>query len=196
METAKEILGRFRYPDDTRTVLVIGLLDQAIEHHTALLLLIRSNLVGSGFALLRSIVEIMIRGMWINFCATDEEVNRFVGRDRIPLTVDGMLNAIGDKYHAQRFFQELKRRGWKSLCSYAHTGVLQIARRFTGHTVSPTYSDAEIWRATGTATTWTLFLLAEFLAFQKHAEGCSEVRALMRTFPPPNNPAHTASGAG
>jgi hypothetical protein len=47
----KRILSALKYSDDEWSTTVVGLIDQGIEHHAAFLLLIRSNLVGSAFAL-------------------------------------------------------------------------------------------------------------------------------------------------
>jgi len=112
---AKGLLGGHSYPDDLRTVVVAAFIDQMIEHHEALLLLIRSGKVGSAFALFRSIFEGMYRGLWINFCATDNELKKFEKDDEIPLTMAEMSKAIDEKYLAHGFYADLKKRGWKAL---------------------------------------------------------------------------------
>ncbi len=79
---AKAILGRHSYPDDLRSVVVMGTLTQIIEHHEAVLLSIRKDKMGSAFALVRCILEGVYRGLWINFCATDAEIQDFEQKDR------------------------------------------------------------------------------------------------------------------
>src|SRR5439155_2971804 len=91
---AKELLSRQKYPDDLRTLIVAGFIDQMIEHHEAMLVLIRAGKVGSAFALARSIFESMYRGMWINFVATDQEIEQFEKNDKIPLTLGKLADAI------------------------------------------------------------------------------------------------------
>ena len=51
----KRILNRDKTSDDERSTVVVAFIDQAIEHHAAILLLLRSALVGSAFALTRSV---------------------------------------------------------------------------------------------------------------------------------------------
>src|SRR5215475_3207770 len=114
------MLSAHHYPDDLRTVLVAGLIDIVIEHHESMLLLIRNGKAGSAFALARSIFESMYRGMWINFCATDKEIERFEKSDDIPHTLAELANAIDTAYKANGFFTGLKRRAWKALNSYTH----------------------------------------------------------------------------
>lgn len=76
IQSAKPIIGKYAFPDDYRTSLVIGFISILIEHHEAVLLLVMSEMVGSAFALGRPIVEGMYRALWLNVCATDEELNR------------------------------------------------------------------------------------------------------------------------
>lgn len=68
----KRILNKDKTSDDERSTVVVGFIDQAIEHHAAILLLLRSGLVGSAFALTRSVTEILFRGVWLTTCATDD----------------------------------------------------------------------------------------------------------------------------
>jgi hypothetical protein len=68
------------------------------------LLSIRKDKMGSAFALVRCIVEGVYRGLWINFCATDAEIQDFEQKDRMPLNVKEMAKAIDAKYQAQDFF--------------------------------------------------------------------------------------------
>src|SRR5437660_3501072 len=121
-----------------------------------MLLLIRSGLVGSAFALARSIVEALYRGLWINFCATEAEVKRFADKDEIAHSMTQLAKAIDEKYHAEGFFEDLKRRSWNALNSYTHTGMLQLGRRFTGHDVKPAYTDAQVSEITTAVTTCVL----------------------------------------
>ena len=184
IRTARRLLAQHGYPDDLRTVVVSGFIDQMIEHHAALLLLIRSRLVGSAFALVRSIVEGMYRGLWINYCATDDEIKKFEKDDQIRLTMAEMAEAIDEKYHAQGFFAAMKERGWYSLNSYAHTGMLQLGRRFTGHDLELAYTEEQIYEVTTTATTCTLLLVGKFLAVQNHAEESAAAERLIGTYGP------------
>jgi uncharacterized protein DUF6988 len=146
IEKPKAILSWQGYPDDRRTVITIAMVDQLIEHHGAILLLIRSGKVGSAFALARPVIEGMYRGLWINFCATDEQLQKFDETDELPLTMKELADEIDTKYLADGFFANLKQRSWKALCSYAHNGMLQLARRFTGHQLKPAYTEARFSR--------------------------------------------------
>jgi hypothetical protein len=115
VQEAKRLLARHGYLDDRRTVIVIGFIDQIIEHHESTLLLLRNGKTGSAFALARSVVEGMYRGMWINFVATDVQIERFERTDEIGLNMNELACAIDAGYHAEDFFEDLKRRSWTRL---------------------------------------------------------------------------------
>jgi len=77
VQSAKPILGKHGFPDDYRTVTVIGFISVLIEHQESVLLLVMHDNAGSAAALVRPIVEGAFRGLWINLPATDEEVKKF-----------------------------------------------------------------------------------------------------------------------
>ena len=93
-----------------------------------------------------------------------------------------MATAIDDQYKAEGFYDDLKKRAWPALNSYAHTGMLQLGRRFTGQNVQPNYSDEEIVETTTTVTTCILLLVAKFLAVRNHVKESKEVEALVGTY--------------
>jgi len=184
VERLKTLLNPHHYPDDLRTLILAGTIDQLIEHHAAVLLLVRSEKVGSAFALSRSIIEGMYRGLWLNFCATNDEVKTFEREDKLPLKMNSIAAAIDEKYRAEEFFDDLRKRAWPALCSYAHTGMLQLGRRFTGNQLRPSYREAEIYEVTTAATTALLTLASKFLAVQKFPEASKEVERLIESYGP------------
>jgi hypothetical protein len=184
VDEAHKILSKHAYPDNTRTVLVAGFLATMIELHGAMLRLIRDGKVGAAFALARSIVESMYRGMYMNFVATDPEVQQFEATDEFPIKMRAMAQALDKAYHAGDFFEDLYNRGWAALCSYTHSGMLQLGRRFTGHNLQPNYTDEEIYAVTTTVTTCVLLLACKFLAVQNQVNDSKTVEALIGTYGP------------
>jgi hypothetical protein len=191
LDTVEEVIGRVKgvlarcgYPADLRTVIVMGIVDQIIEHHESALLLIRNEKIGSSFALTRSIVEGMYRGMWINLCATDTQLQGFEQDDKLPVNMNQMAEQIDAAYKAGGFFEHLRARSWKALCSYAHAGMLQLGRRFSDGNVQTAYTDEQIFQATTTATTCVLLLVGKFLAVRGHGVDCREVEAMIGTYGP------------
>jgi hypothetical protein len=182
IQGVKPLLARHPYPADLRTLLVIGLMTQMIEHHEGMLVLIKNETVGSACVLARSIFESMYRGLWINLCASDEQLRAFERDDHLPIKMPGMARAIDQGYHAEGLYEDLLNRCWPALCSYTHTGLLQLGRRFTGQNVQPSYTDAEVQEATTTVTTCILLLIGRFFAVRNYVVECGETEALIGTY--------------
>ena len=173
----KRVLSKDKTLDDERTTTVVAFIDQALEHHGAILLLLRSGKVGSAFALTRSVTEILYRGVWFTICASDEQVKRFVKDDKIDLTVAEMTDAI-DATCGLEYFAEFKKQTWKVLNSYAHTGMLQLGRRFDGSKLAPSYTDVEQIELMRAITSCILMLVRPFLANQG-LDSAKEIDKLM-----------------
>ena len=174
----KRILNKDQTSDNERSWIGVGFIDQAIEHHAAILLLMRSGFDGSAFALTRAVTEILTRGVWFTTCATDERVKKFVEKDKIDPNYGEMSEAI-DKTCGLDYFTEFKRQSWKALNSYTHTGMLQIGRRFNGSTLAPYYKDAEKIEVLRAITSSILLLIRPFLARQGHNDSAKEIDKLM-----------------
>jgi hypothetical protein len=155
-----EMRERHGYPQNHKNDLLMAYFDIIAEHHQAIGLLIKENLIGSSFAFVRPIAETLYRAAWVNACATKQQLEQIFVDDDFDFPKD-MMEKIDTAYSTQDFFQNLKRLTWKSMCSYTHSGSLQIARRFGGNDgyVGPNYSEAEILEVLR-ATTAMLILIA------------------------------------
>ena len=177
VDAVKQILSAHQFSDEEWSTVVIAFIAQAIEHHAAILLLLRSELVGSGFALVRSLIEILVRGVWITACATDAQVKKFRDQDKIDLTF-GEMSAAVDKACGIAYFLDFKTRYWEMLNSYAHTGMLQLGRRFTGEKLAPSYTDAEQIEVLRASTVAILLLVRPFLMKQSKKQAAEEIDKL------------------
>jgi hypothetical protein len=189
IQATKPILARQGYTitdqqTQLRLPLVIGLMDQAMEHHEAMLLLITRDMSGSAFALARSVVEGVYRGLWINQGATDAEIQRFTQKDEIPIGMGKLAEVIDASNGTGTFFADLKKRSWDALNSYTHNGMLQLGRRFTGADLKPAYTDGQVSEIMTTVTTCILLLIMSFLALRGHANERAEVEALLMSYGP------------
>jgi hypothetical protein len=174
----KRVLNKGTFLIDERTNLVVGFVDQGIEHHAAILFLMRGGFDGSAFALTRSVTEILVRGVWMLACATDEQVQKFLKDDAIDHSF-GELSEIVDRTCNVEYFSEFKKRSWKTLNSYAHTGMLQLGRRFQGNKLTPSYSDAERIEVIRAITACILMLVRPFLAQHHQVDAAKEIDQLM-----------------
>src|SRR5205807_9589654 len=99
--------------------------------------------------------------------------------DRLPVKLIEVASAIEQKYRGEVLFTALKNRCWPALCSYTHTGMLQLAKRFIGHNAEPAYIDTDIAVAMTTVTTCILYLVGNFFAVQNHDTERREAEELL-----------------
>jgi hypothetical protein len=130
-------------PATDRDRLSAALLDQAHEHHKAILILIEQGMIGSAFSLVRAMFETAVRGIWLYYCATDADLSKFQ-TDKLEKSfgaivseVEGVLGADGGA------LSTVKSKYWSGMCSYTHGGYLQAVRRITSEHITPAYGDDE-----------------------------------------------------
>lgn len=184
MQAAKPILAKHGFPDDPRTVTVIGFISVLVEHQESLLLLVMHDKAGSASALVRPVVEGAYRALWFNLPASDEQVKQFNEKDKIALEFGEIATALDKAYGMGDFFQNFKTQAWKHLNSYTHGGMHQIGRRFVQHEVANNYSEEEIYEITTTVTSIVLLAISFFLKKHGHQDSGNEIQALLEGYGP------------
>lgn len=146
-EWIRNILHDIEVQGDIRSRLALGCLDLALEHREAIVLLISKKLYGSAFALLRSIFESYVRGIWLHRCAEEREVEKFT-RDRLDKEFHELIQAIENiEDFSLGVLSRLKMQGWKAMNSYTHSGFQHVIRRMKADTLEPNYREEEILEA-------------------------------------------------
>ncbi len=116
----------------------------ALEHHHAVVILLRERLNGSAFALVRSEYEAFVRGVRLAKCATDEQLNSFLSGGEPPRlgTILCAIEAI--PRFDSKMLSAVKAENWKSMCAYTHTGALQVQRWIASDAIDSRHSPEEI----------------------------------------------------
>ena len=104
------IVSSHRYPDDRRTVFVTGLLATMTQHHQSALALLKSGAVRSSYALTQVLVRDMRYGLWINSCATEEQILRLERGEVVLTLTPEMTKEVEAAYSADPFFEGFKNR--------------------------------------------------------------------------------------
>ena len=133
-------------PNSKRLQLASACWHVTIEHSMAIVELVRATLHGSALALVRLMYEAYVRGMWLMYAATDEDIDR-AGRDQFPRNPDIFTALEKSSHFSSQPFSDLKNQSWKRLCSYTHTGYQQINGRLTSQGLDFNYQDSEILEA-------------------------------------------------
>ena len=178
------ILDLHKYPDDPRTVFVSGLLALMDQHHHGVLLLIKSGADSSALALARDIIVGTRYGLWINSCATSDQILSIPKADQFILSIPEMNREIGAAYQGDPFFVEMRDRWAAKLYHYTVEEVVRL-----GHTsIDPksglpqAHEDEEAEDVMTVATLCIVLLASKFLATQKHADESKQVEALAAAY--------------
>jgi hypothetical protein len=176
------IVSSHRYPDDKRTVMVVGLLATIIQYHQGVLQLVKSGSVGS-YSLVRDMVRGMRYSLWINSCATEEQILQVEKSDEFPVSIPEMVREIEAAYNADSFFENLKDRWGNQLYKYSRSSWVQLGRWDIDAASGLHFDDDEIRDAATIAALCIVLLGAKFLASQKHPAGCKQIEALAADYP-------------
>lgn len=124
----------------------------ALQHRTAIVLLVRNHTYPAAFALIRVIYDTYIRGIWLFKCASDAELERYK-HGRLRKTLDQMIRDIE---RVEGFdvgvLSDIRSRSWSTMNGFVHSGYEQIARHQTEGTIEPNYDGDEIVEAINFAT--------------------------------------------
>ena len=134
-----------RHEASERRVLAFMYFSQAAEHHSAIILLIRSQLYGSSLALCRAVFEIMYRSNWVAHQGTDSDVDSILKGDDFKFPSLGTMgDHLDEGLNGVEQFVALKEAHWKELNSFTHSGALQLMRRHKGESIEPNYPIEEL----------------------------------------------------
>jgi hypothetical protein len=116
----------------------------AQEHHHSIVFLVEHRLYASSFSLLRAAFEAYVRGLWLSHCAKESQVRQFL-RGREPPKIDALLLAVEQTPgFSEKVLSHIKRKSWKAMCAYTHTGGLHVQRWNTPEGIEPNYEPHEI----------------------------------------------------
>jgi hypothetical protein len=129
---------------DGKRELVASSLDVALEHQKAIILLIAKKYYGSAFSLIRIIFETYVRSLWLNYCATEKDLEDFK-KNKLQKKFYELVSDV-EKIEGYKggTLSKAKKAGWAAMNSFAHSGYTQIERRFGKASIEPNYDSKEI----------------------------------------------------
>ena len=99
--------------------------------------------------------------------ATDTEVEGIAnGKFTFP-NMGSKIKDLDAIYTGTDFFEQLKKNSWSAMCDYAHTGRLQLSRRWTEDELEPNYKDGEIIEVI--KGTETILLMFAYVVLKEHS---------------------------
>lgn len=117
----------------------------SMEHATAAMLLMQSDMPAPAIALLRPQYESLVRGVWLMFAATEPQVEKLAlplteetakRGDDLPMLADMLKQLEKVEQTPKHLVVQLKSYkdiAWRALNSYAHGGMHPLSRYVTGY---------------------------------------------------------------
>lgn len=167
-----------RITTDNRSMIAGGCFDVVLEHQKSITMLAGARFLGSAFALIRSLYESYIRGLWIRYAATDNEITNFL-EDKINTSIGDMIARI-EKVPGfdVGVLSAIKSTSFSSMCSYTHCGWRQIGRRFNNEYIEPNYLSGEVEEVLSFSNTMALLAAHEVSKMTNNRDLVIKVRAL------------------
>jgi hypothetical protein len=173
-------VGDIAIPSGDRFRISGACFHQVVEHCFAIEYLM-GKFTGSAFALLRSAYEGLIRGLWLLHCAEERQLSDFIA-DKAELPWLASLVESVEKKHPSfgaGYLSNIKKEAWSAMCSFAHTGGLQVIRRIKAGEISPDYSDGECIEVLRATRVFALLAAMEISAIASREDLCREVVGLL-----------------
>lgn len=139
-----EKLHRRRFKNDLRSRVVAACFGVSQQHHNSILILLsrRPPLEATSFALLRPLVESVIRGLWLCHVATDTQVDEYA-RSGTKLDMASMMKKL-DKATGLDSYKGLYKKNWSVLSAYTHTAEFQVQSWLITNHVEPKYPEQSV----------------------------------------------------
>jgi hypothetical protein len=140
----KELDGIQFISNDDRNRVSGALFDIVLDHAKAVIVLFESKIYPSAFALARPLFEGFVRASWLLNCATEDDIDRFIKKDKLSNSFGKMLECVEKKKEWPETLTQAKKNVWNAMHSYTHGGLNQVSRRIKSSTIEPVVDEEEI----------------------------------------------------
>lgn len=154
----------------------------ALDHHAAIVFLMKNTFYSSSFALLRCLFESYLRGLWLKHCATDTQVSDFFQGSEPPKTMVAEIEST--EAFVCGALSRIKKANWNAMCAFTHTGGQHLQRWQTPDSVEPTFAPDELEECLNCAELFGAMAGLELVQLSKSgAEGADVLRLMKKRWP-------------
>jgi hypothetical protein len=170
---------------DERKALLVAHWTLMIDYHMSVTSLLQQNLCGGAFSLMRPLTEAWLRAHLV--VSAKNSVVESIKKDTYQTDFKSVPKQIDKAFGLEFFGKNLSPGVISALHSFTHSGGMQIARRFNGQTIEPTFSDEERWRLVYIsllALAMTTILATKTLGFDEESAAATKMwREHMKKLP-------------
>lgn len=174
------------YPPGRRVQLQVAYCHLVVDHQRAIALLLEANMLASAFALARPTFEALVKGLWLYYCATDEQLEQHAKGKELD-QIGALLDSLGSKpVHAVviRSLQQIRSKYWKTLSSLTHIGHTQLRHWISPTGVQPSYPEPALHELANFASFMALAAGRELTLRASNADGTARLTAMLPEGPP------------
>lgn len=150
----------------------------AQDHHAAIVFLMKTTFYSSSFALLRTLFEAYLRGLWLKYCATNEQVSAFFRGGEPPKTMVAEIEST--EAFTGGVLSRIKKENWRAMCAFTHTGGLHLQRWQSPDAVEPTFTPEELDECLNCAELFGAMACLELVQLSKSGADGFDVLQLMK----------------
>lgn len=165
------VVAKKECPTSDRNTLLMAYWSMVFEFHRAILCLIHNKFYGAAFALVRPILETVIRAH-VTIMGSDEDVQK-LRNDEYRTNLATIGKEIDSFFRLEGLFEKLLDQGRTALHSYTHAGTMQLGRRFKGTDLTPNYSEGSLIEVIQVSTSSAFLvnnLVTKYLGFEEEWE--------------------------
>jgi hypothetical protein len=136
-----EHMNGIKLSGDIRSRVFYSLLHLSLEHFGSIVILVKNKMNGSAYALMRPQYEAVIRALYFQYCASNEEIEKFnSGKD--PKGLFKMLKVLDKDLNSNSIFNfyHLLRN---EMHAFTHGGLEQLSRRYSEEELISNFSEEE-----------------------------------------------------
>lgn len=127
---SEQLVGKYPNDDDDRRALFASFLSLAQSHHEAIMVLChQQHLIGSAYALLRPLVEVTNRGLFVGFLATPAQIEKIKRGGEPYGHCNDLVAKLDDLFNTEGLFSRYAGEAWKMPNGLTHCGLEQLNRR-------------------------------------------------------------------
>jgi hypothetical protein len=170
------VVARGQCPTGDRSTLLLAYWSLIFDLHRGVLCLLSNKLFGSAFALVRPIVEAVVRAHIVIVGSEDDLLK--LRNDEYRTNFGMVGKEIDAAFGTDNFFENFLNGAKNALHSFTHAGILQLGRRFSGTDLTPSYSDGEIIEVVRVATSGAFLvtnLVTKHFSFEDEWRKCTEL---------------------
>jgi hypothetical protein len=136
------VIAKGQCPNGDRSTPLMAYWSLTFEFQRAILCLIANKFYGAACALVRPIIEAVVRAHVV--IMADQKTLEQLRKDEYRTNLATIGKEIDAYFKSDEVFENFLKEARVALHSYTHAGMMQLGRRFTGTDLKANYSEGEI----------------------------------------------------